>query len=113
MKDFVKAKDREGSGFAFLQEKFPLISVEKLKAGIFDSLKIRELMKDPVFDEALRKAELFAWQSLKSAVTNFLGNHRSAEYEKENWRTTKEFLSTRGTNVSQTVLSAVTLGIFF
>ena len=24
-----------------------------------------------------------AWQSLKSAVTNILGNHQSAEYEKE------------------------------
>ena len=83
MKNFVKAMDREGSGFAFLQEKVPWISMEKLKALIVDGPQIRELMKDPMFDEAQREADLSAWQSLKSVVTDFLGNHRSAEYEKE------------------------------
>ena len=39
------------------------------------------LKKDPIFDEALNEAEQFPWQSLKSAVTNFLGNHKSAEYK--------------------------------
>ena len=38
MWNFMKAIDREGSGFAFLQEKFPRISFEKLKAGIFDPI---------------------------------------------------------------------------
>ena len=79
MKNFVKAMDSEDNGFAFLLEKFPLISMEKLKAGIFDSLQIRELMKDQMFDEA----KLSTWQLLKSVVTNFLGNHWSAEYKKE------------------------------
>ena len=36
MKNFVKAMERESSSFAFLQ-KFPRKSMEKLKAGIFDS----------------------------------------------------------------------------
>ena len=36
-----------------------------------------------MFDKVLSKAELSAWQSLKSVVTNFLGNHKSTEYEKE------------------------------
>ena len=58
MKNFVKAMDRQGSGFTFLMSKFPRISMEKLKAGIFDSPQIRELMKDPIFDETLREAEL-------------------------------------------------------
>ena len=58
MKNFVKAIDREGSGFAFLQEKF--LSMEKLKAGIFDGPQIREPMKDPKFNEALSKIELSA-----------------------------------------------------
>ena len=40
-------------------------------------------MKDPIFDEALSEAKLSAWPSLKSVVTHFLGNHQSAEYEKE------------------------------
>ena len=60
MKNSVKAMDREGSRFVFLQEKFPLISIEKLKVGIFDRLQIRECIKDPMFDEALSKAELSA-----------------------------------------------------
>ena len=83
MKGFVKVIDREGSGSAFPQEKVPQISMEKLKAGIFDGLQIKELMKDPIFDEEPSKAELSAYHSLKSVVTNFLGNHLSAEYEKE------------------------------
>ena len=84
MKNLVKAIDRgEGCEFAFLLVKFPRISMEKFKAGIFDGPQIRELMKDPMLDEALSEAKLFAWQSLKSVVTNFLGNYRSIEYEKE------------------------------
>ena len=42
-------------------------------------------MKDPVFGEALSEAELSAWQSLKSIVINYLGNHQCAEYEKESY----------------------------
>ena len=60
MKNFVKATDREGSGFAFLLEKLPRISMEKLKVGIFNGPQIRKLMKDPMFDEPLTEAELSA-----------------------------------------------------
>ena len=80
MKNFVKTI--EGSRFAFCQ-KFPQISMEKLKAAIFDGPQIRELMKNPMFDEPLSEAKLSAWQSLKSIVTNFLGNHQIVEYKKE------------------------------
>ena len=83
MKNFVKAMEMEDSGFVFFPEKFSWISMEKLKAGIFDGPQIRELMKDPMFDESLSKAELSAWQSLEPVVTNFLGSHWSVEYEKE------------------------------
>ena len=82
MKNFVKIMNMEDSRFAFLL-KFSQISIEKLKAGIFDGPQIREPMKDPMFDKALSKAELFAWQSLKLVVTNFLGNHQRMEYKKE------------------------------
>ena len=81
MKNFVKVMDRKGCWFAFLQ-KFLWISMEKLKAGIFDSPQIRELMRDQMFDEALNEAELFTWESLKSLVTNFLGNQRNVECKK-------------------------------
>ena len=72
----------EGNGFAFLQ-KFPWITIEKLKAGIFNSHQIRELMKKPMLDEALSKVELSTWLSMKTTVTNFLGNLWSLEYKKE------------------------------
>ena len=98
----------KGSRFAFLWEKFLQISMEKLKAGIFDGPQIREIIKDPMFDKALNEAELCTWQSLKSVVTNFLENHRSTEYKKE----IEELLLSWGMNVSQTALSTVTLGLF-
>ena len=53
MKNFMKAIDREASGFAFLQEKSPRKNMEKPKARIFDPPLTRELIKDPMFDEAL------------------------------------------------------------
>ena len=77
MKNFVKAMDREGSGFAFLQEKFLRISMEKLEAGIFDERTQCLLSK-----AELSKAELSPWQLLKSLLTNFLWNHRSADTTK-------------------------------
>ena len=85
MKNFVKAIDREGHGFAFLQEKFPQISTEKLKAGIFEDSQVREHLKDPMFGEAVNEAELPPphWQSLESEVINFMVNRLSVEYEKE------------------------------
>lgn len=81
MKNFVKALNKEGRAFAFLNKKFPRISEAKLKAGIFDGPQIRELMKDPKFDKSMEGNERNAWLSFKSIVTNFLGNHRSPEYE--------------------------------
>ena len=75
--------DRKGKGFTFLQQKFPRVSFEKLKAGIFDGPQIRELMKDSSFDDALSATELSTWGSLKSVITNFLGKNRYEEYEKE------------------------------
>ena len=82
MKNFVKALDREGRGFAFLLQKFQQKSMEKIKAGIFDGPQIRELIKDTSFDDALNPAELSAWLPLKSVIANFLCNHRGSQYRK-------------------------------
>ena len=65
--------------------------MQKLKAGIFDDPQIRKLIKDSMFDQTLSKDELSAWQSLKLVVTIFLGNHQSAEYEKEIKEVLKSF----------------------
>ena len=67
-----------------------------------------------MFDDALSAAELSAWRSLKSVITNFLGNNRSAEYEKEVNKLLKSFQISkiRGSHVSQNALSTVTLRLF-
>ena len=67
-------------------------------------------MKVPMFDEALNEPEPSTLQSLKSVVKNFLGNHRRVEYEKEMKDLLKNFSEF---GVSQTALSAVTLGLFY
>ena len=81
-KNFVKALDREGRGFAFFDQKFQQKSLEKIKAGIFDGPQIKELIKTTSFDDALNPAKLYAWFSIKSVIANFLGNHRSSQYQK-------------------------------
>ena len=86
--------------------------MEKLKAVIFDGPQIRELGKDSMFDDALSAAELSAWRSLKSVITNFLGNNRSAEYEKEVDELLKNFSKIKGSYVSQNALSTVPLRLF-
>ena len=99
MKNFVKPIDREGSGFAFLQEKSPRISMEKYKADIFEGLQIRELMKGPMFDEALSDTELFA---------------KKTTVERDTKRKLKNYwkFSANSGIECQTSLSTVILGLF-
>ena len=61
MKNFVKALDKDGQSFRFLQTKFPYVSGAKLRAVVFDGPQIRELMKDFSFDEILTGNEKTAW----------------------------------------------------
>ena len=58
IKNFVKALNKECRAFAFLNNKFPRVSEDKQKAGIFDGPQIRELMKDPKFDESMEDDEI-------------------------------------------------------
>lgn len=46
MKQFVKALDQNGECFQFISQKFPGLSIWKLKAGIFNGPQIRQLTKD-------------------------------------------------------------------
>ena len=43
MKNFIKAMDRTGPAFMYLAEKFPRLSVAKVKEGVFVGLQIRKL----------------------------------------------------------------------
>ena len=57
IKKIVKALDIEKRSFVFLLQKFPRISEAKLTAGIFDVPQIRELLKNPNFDECMQDIE--------------------------------------------------------
>ena len=46
MKNYIKALDKDGSTFKFLQIKFSHISEAKLQTGVFNGPQIRELAKD-------------------------------------------------------------------
>ena len=54
MINFVKGMNKEEQAFRYLRKKFPKISDAKVKEGIFVGPQIRQLMKDPSFDEVLK-----------------------------------------------------------
>ena len=81
IKNFVKALDVNGSAFTYLREKFPRLSYEKVKAGVFVGPQIRELFKDHQFETVLSKKEKAAWESFKNVSNNFLGNFKAENFE--------------------------------
>ena len=84
IKNFVKAMvkyNKNGEGFQYIKSKFPKISDAKIKEGVFIGPQIRELIKDPFFEETLNTLEKAAWNVFKSVTQNFMGNHRSPDYE--------------------------------
>jgi len=46
MKQFVKALNKDGKCFEYLEKQFPHISDAKLKEGIFDGPQIRKMLND-------------------------------------------------------------------
>ena len=80
MKQFVKALNKNGGCFKYLCRFFPGLSLEKLKAGIFDSPQIRKLISDPKFTKNMTDVQHSAWSSFVSLVKNFLGNHKALNY---------------------------------
>ena len=81
-KQYVKAMDQSGVGFMYLDNKFKnKMSSNKIKEGIFIGTQIRELMNDENFTNILQGKELVAWRCLVDVVNNFLGKHRSRNYE--------------------------------
>ncbi|UYV68164.1 CLPB [Cordylochernes scorpioides] len=74
MKNFVKAMDRNASGFAYLKQKFSSISEAKIKEGIFVGPQIRELQQDGNFQNSLNEVEAAAWNSFRNVCKNFFGS---------------------------------------
>lgn len=80
MKQFTRALDKDGRCFNYLCRAFPGVTMEKLKAGIFDGPQIRQLIKDTEFENTMNTLESAAWRSFVQVVTNFLGNKKAANY---------------------------------
>jgi len=80
MKKFVKALDKDGDCFNYTAKTFPGLSMEKLKAGIFDGPQIRKLMQDETFTARVTVAERAAWCSYISVIREFLGNTKASNY---------------------------------
>jgi len=64
-----------------LREKFPRLSEEKLKEGIFIGPQIGDLITDEYFDKLLQDEEKEIWDSFKFVVKGFSGNRRAQNYE--------------------------------
>ena len=59
IKQFVKALDKDGHTFKYICRLFPSLTIEKLKAGIFDGPQLRKLLKDKKIKEVMSENETF------------------------------------------------------
>ena len=80
IKQFTKALDKDGDCFTYLCQAFPGLTMEKLKAGIFDSPQIWQLFRDPDFENSMNEVELEAWKAFFLLVKNFLGINKARNY---------------------------------
>ncbi|UYV79876.1 hypothetical protein LAZ67_18000954 [Cordylochernes scorpioides] len=78
--NYVKAMDRNASGFAYLKQKFTSISEAKIKEGIFVGPQIRELQQDGNFQNSLNEVEAAAWNSFRKVCRIFLGSVKVENY---------------------------------
>ena len=69
MKNFVKAMDRSGSAFKYVAEKFPRLSVAKIKEGVFVGPLIRKLFRDDMFNTLLQDDEKKSLGRISSGVS--------------------------------------------
>ena len=56
------------------------MTIEKLKAGIFDGPRICPLIKNSCFMHPMKDTEFAAWQSFVLVTQNFLGNRKAENY---------------------------------
>ncbi|XP_027233923.2 uncharacterized protein [Penaeus vannamei] len=80
IKQFTKALDKEGGCFMYLCQAFPGLTMEKLEAGSFDGRQLRQLIRDPEFENSMNEVELITWKAFVLVVKNFLGNNRARNY---------------------------------
>ena len=74
------ALNKDGDCFTFLCQAFPGLTMEKLKTCIFDGLQIRQLIRDPEFENSMNEVELEAWKAFVLVVKKFIGNNKARNY---------------------------------
>jgi len=80
MKQYIKALDKDSDCFRYIVQKFPALSYEKKKEGIFVGPQIRKLLLDEDFIHTMKSVERDAWISFREVVNNFLGNRKDPNY---------------------------------
>ena len=81
MKQFVKALNKDGECFQYIVSAFSSLSIEKIKAGVFDGPQIRALLRDEEFVKKMIDKEKAAWQCFVEVIQNFLGNRKADNYK--------------------------------
>ena len=99
MKQLVKALEKDGDCFKYICMKFPGLTIEKLKAEIFDGPQIRKLLNYANFCNFMNPAELSAWTAFTNAMKFFLGKTKAPNY-KELVKTLLTSLHQLGANMS-------------
>ena len=106
MKLFVKALPLTEDYFNYICTAFSALTIEKLKAGVFDCPQICKLIKDPGFVQSMKDMESTAWQSFVLVTQNFLRN-----YKVENCQTFVENMLSKFKNLGvkmSIIISSVT-----
>jgi len=73
IKNFVKAMDKNSTGFMYLKNMFSMISHDKIKVAVFVGPQINELIQDIKFEDQLSEVEEEARKSFKTVTITFLG----------------------------------------
>ena len=80
MKQYVKALDKQSACFLYIAHKFPKLSNEKVKEGIFVGPQIWRLINDEQFQSMMTDVEKKTWLSFRQVVSKFLGNEKDPDY---------------------------------
>ena len=80
IKQFVKALDKDGAAFKYLQNLFPKLSEAKVKGGIFIGPQVKLILKSDEFLQTLSAVEKDAWVCFAAVFQGFLGNNKEDNY---------------------------------
>ena len=76
IKQFVKALDKDGAAFKYLQNLFSKLLEVKVKGDIFIGPQVKLILKSDEFFETLSAVEKDAWICFAAVVQGFLGNNK-------------------------------------